>query len=149
MTPRTPIDELGLRSEEQEIVDRIFGAGKAHPWSDELVDQIMDWMDGVALSYLKNKRDVTALGSVIPQFKAFLDRIVLERFETLRSADRVVHEHPPYYTADRWPASEFSVIRTVVRWAFEDSPASFTGLPNATVDRADLGTPTHPNRPTP
>lgn len=112
------IDELGLHREDYEIVDRVFGAGKAHPWSDQLIDEIMDWMDSAALSYLKTKRDFATLEPFIPQFRAFLDRIILERFEALRSAARDVHENPPYLTADRWPQTALSIVRAVVEWAF-------------------------------
>jgi hypothetical protein len=121
MSATNAIDQLSLTSEERAIVDRVFGSGKAHPWSDELVDDVMDWMDRAALNYLKARRDSTALEPFILEFKAVLDRIVLERFETLRSAERDVHEHPPYHTADRWPRAELSIVKTVVEWAFECS----------------------------
>lgn len=118
MAPGAAIDELGLRPEDDEVVTRVFGAGKSHPWSDQLTDEIMDWMDSAALSYLKAKRDSKALDRLTSQFSEFLDRIILERFEGLNFAAREIHENPPYHTADRWPRTELSIIRTVVEWAF-------------------------------
>jgi len=112
------IDDLGLSPAERVIVKRLFGAGRSHPWSDALTDEIMDWIDVIVFNYLVARRDRRIIESYIPQFQELLDKVILERFESLRSAQENVHENPPYHTADRWPRAEFSVAKTVVEWAF-------------------------------
>ncbi len=118
MLGKSAISALGLRTDEQTIVDRVFGAGKAQPWSDELADQIMEWMGSVALIYLKAKRDASILEPYVGELSTLLDKVILERFESLRSAALDVHEDPPYHTDDRWPTVEFPVAKTVIDWAF-------------------------------
>jgi len=117
------VAELMLGPDEQAIVERVFGAGRSHPWTDNLVDEMMDWIGRVALSYLAAKRDPAAIICRIPEFRAFLDRIVLERFESARAAAEEVHEFPPYRAADHWPRTELPVVKAVIAWAFDDFPA--------------------------
>ena len=120
MSGGAPIDELGLSEHEWEIVNRIFGAGRKNPWSDALVDSMLDWTDSVAIEYLKAKRNPNVLKKLVPQLVPLLDRIILNRVESAREAAQNVHESPPYLTADRWPQEELPVISRVVAWAFGD-----------------------------
>lgn len=122
MLGKSAISELRLRTNEQAVVDRVFGAGKSQPWSDELADQVMEWMGSVALFYLKAKRDASILEPSIGELSKLLDKIILERFESLQSAAVDVHEDPPYHTDDRWPTVEFRIAKMVIDWAFGNSP---------------------------
>jgi hypothetical protein len=115
------VKDLELTATEEALVDRILGTGRNHPWSDELTDEITDWMGSAALTYLKAGRDSAAVEAFVPRFCEFLDRIILERYESLRSAARDVHENPPYYSADRWPTLDACLIQAVIDRAFHDT----------------------------
>jgi hypothetical protein len=118
MAGETPIKELGLSEQEWKIFTRVFGSGRKHPWSDALLDSMMDWTDSIVIEYLKAKRNPEVLKDLMPQLAPLLDRIILDRVEGLRAAAENIHENPPYFTADRWPREELSVISRVVAWAF-------------------------------
>lgn len=113
-------DELGLEARERELVEQLFGAGRTHPMSDELIDETTDLLDRAALRYLKTRRDSRAIEMLSTELKALLDKVILERYHSLCDANRDIHEYPPYYTADRWPGTHLSTVRRVIEWAFRD-----------------------------
>ena len=113
-------DELPLDAQERLIVERVFGAGRKHPLSDGMMDEVMDVLDRAALRYLKAKRDSRVLEVLLPELQVLLDKVILERYMSLCDADRDVHESPPYYTADRWPCSHLPAVNKLIVWAFGD-----------------------------
>jgi len=119
MAPDRMATELGLTFAEQSTVENVFRTGRGHPWSDRLVDEAIDLIDLVAFDYLRTKRELGAIVHFVPMIRSLLDKVLLERLDSARSADRDVRENPPYHTADRWPRRELPVVEKVMTWAFE------------------------------
>lgn len=112
------LDELAFDAQDRAIVDQVFGAGRMHPLSDELIDEVMDLLDRAALRYLKAKRDSRVVEMLSPELHILLDKVILERYKSLCNADREIHESPPYYTGDRWPRSQVPTVKKIIAWAF-------------------------------
>jgi hypothetical protein len=120
MSGGAPIDELGLSAREWEIVLEVFGAGRAHPWTDALIDEMLDLIGHATVAYLTARRNPAVLEGLVPQLALHLDKIIRERVASLRGAAEDVHDNPPYATADRWPRETLPVVERVAAWAFAD-----------------------------
>lgn len=110
--------EQDFSVEDEQIARMIFGAGCKNPYPDELHDFVEDWLDTIAVTYLRARRQACVLLPAIPQLALLLDQIMLSRLRDLRAAAQDVYTNPPYYTADRWPQAYLPPIERMIKWAF-------------------------------